>query len=62
MNYYVKAAQFLLADGCRQQGYLHIQNGYFGEIVEVFREGGLLLSIGLDIRFRLAYSTLIFTA
>lgn len=43
MNYYVKAAQFLLTDGCRQQGYLHIQNGCFGEIVEVLPEGATVV-------------------
>ena len=39
MNYYVKASMYLLEDGVREGGYLHIVNGYFLKHVEEIVDG-----------------------
>ncbi|OOZ78996.1 N-acetylglucosamine-6-phosphate deacetylase [Bacillus cereus] len=43
MNYYVKASMYLLEDGVREGGYLHIVNGYFLKYVEEIVDGALVM-------------------
>lgn len=43
MNYYVKASMYLLEDGVREGGYLHIVNGYFLKHVEEIVDGALVM-------------------
>ncbi|MGE7856027.1 MULTISPECIES: N-acetylglucosamine-6-phosphate deacetylase [Bacillus] len=43
MNYYVKASMYLLEDGVRESGYLHIVNGYFLKHVEEIVDGAMVM-------------------
>ncbi|CAM4242246.1 hypothetical protein BAMA_03095 [Bacillus manliponensis] len=46
MNYYVKAATYILEDGIRQSGYLHIVNGYFLKHVEKIEHSNHVIDFG----------------
>ncbi|WP_459500823.1 N-acetylglucosamine-6-phosphate deacetylase [Bacillus sp. C1] len=43
MNYYVKASMYVLEDGVRESGYLHVVNGYFLNHVEEVIDGAMIM-------------------